>query len=120
MEEWQLDFEWLRLRHKLQAHLSLHKKPDLNSVLLLVGIQELGQIQETWTKEEKQDLMHVAVCELLSPEGYYIFEGRDDDGWPHYKKGKPLTLQGVKAQETLIKKALLHYFKELPDLETTT
>jgi len=119
MEDWQLDFEWLRLRHRVKAHMGLTKVPDLNSILMLVGIQELGQIKSSWTKEEKQDLMHIAVCELLSADGYYTFEGRDSDGWPHYKKGKLLTLRGANAQEKLLQKALLNYFKELPDLEET-
>src|SRR3954462_1268139 len=36
------------------------KKPkDLNAVLFLIGVQELGQGNKNFSKEEKQDLMHI-------------------------------------------------------------
>ena len=37
-------------------------------------------------KQEKMDLMHVAVCTVLVPQGFYEFKGRDDDGWPHFEE----------------------------------
>ena len=39
----QLDFDWLQLRHKLKDSFVLEKLPDLNAVLLFIGIQELGK-----------------------------------------------------------------------------
>ena len=42
------------------------KKPDLEAILFLIGMQEYGQLKDKFTKEQKQDLMHVAVCLLLS------------------------------------------------------
>ena len=56
----------------------------------LIGIQEFGQIKEKFTKEQKQDLMHVAVCSLLSQSGYYEVEGVDAGGWPHFKQLKAM------------------------------
>ena len=64
MEEWQLDFEWLRIQNMVKEFLGTDKIPDMNTMLILIGIQELGIWQSKWTKEEKQDLMHVAVCRL--------------------------------------------------------
>jgi hypothetical protein len=61
----------------------LCKKPDNGNVLFLIGIQEFGGSQEKFTKEQKQDLMHVAVCSLLMQSGYYEIEGYDVDNWPH-------------------------------------
>lgn len=34
--------------------------------------------------------MHIAICRLLEPYGYYEFDFRDADGWPHYKVLKEL------------------------------
>jgi hypothetical protein len=86
MEDWQIDFEWARVLHIVQKAMGRETAPDLNIVLILVGIQELGQYKKGFSKEEKQDLMHIAVCTLLSYDGYYEFVGRDDDGWPHFKQ----------------------------------
>src|SRR5215510_4027608 len=66
------------------------KKPDLETILFLIGIQEFGQLREKFTKEQKQDLMHVAVCSLFSQSGYYELEGKDADGWPHFRQVRSL------------------------------
>lgn len=113
MEEWELDFEWLRIQHKIKDQLKIDKLPDLNAVLFLIGIQELGRWRKTWTKEEKQDLMHIAVCRLLSTEGYYDFVGRDADGWPHWKQVRKISSKGVDNQEALLKTKAILYFDEL-------
>lgn len=112
MEDWQLDFEWLKVRHQLKKLFNRDTLPDLNAILLLIGIQESGQVKVTYTKEEKQDLMHVAVCTLLSYDGYYKFEGLDHDGWPHFIRLKATPIEGVKAQERLLKEQVIRYFSE--------
>jgi hypothetical protein len=112
MEEWELEFEWLKLRHYVKDSFNRGSLPDLQSILFLIGIQELGQIQTGYTKEEKQDLMHIAVCSLLEADGYYEFEGRDADGWPHFKIMKPFTMKGVDSQEDLLKRKIIQYFNE--------
>jgi len=86
--------------------------PDLNMVLMLVGIQELGRWKKAFTKEEKQDLMHIGVCSLLSVEGYFEFVGRDADGWPHYRQVRELPPQHTAAQERLLKMNAVRYFAE--------
>ena len=113
MEEWEFDFEWLRVRHLIKQTTRRSTLPDLNGILLMIGIQELGRLQQQFSKEEKQDLMHVAVCRLLSSDGYYRFLGRDEDGWPHYEVLKPLRVTGVKEQERLLKTKAIEYFKSL-------
>ena len=51
---------------------SIGKRPkDLNSTLFLISVQELGIGPKNFTKEEKQDLMHIAICKVLSYSGYY-------------------------------------------------
>ena len=117
MEEWELEFEWLRIRHFVKDSLGRKELPDLNGVLFMIGIQELGRWEEKFTKEQKQDLMHIAVCRLLAYDQYYDFVGRDQDGWPHYKQIRPLTAQGVEDQESLLIQKAVQYFNEL-DKET--
>jgi hypothetical protein len=113
MEEWQLDFEWLRVRHWVKERFHRGELPDLNAVLYLIGIQELGRKQAKFTKEEKQDLMHIAVCHLLSEDGYFEFEGIDADGWPHWKTLMPVDIKGLVAQETLLRRKVVEYFAPL-------
>jgi hypothetical protein len=113
VEEWELEFEWLRVRHLVQKSFGKAELPDLDAVLFLVGIQEIGRWQKSYTKEEKQDLMHIAACRLLSYDGYFEFVGRDADGWPHYKALLPFDTKGLDAQENLLKTYVIRYFKEL-------
>jgi len=110
VEDWQLDFEWLRVQHFVRDTLGRQGLPDMNSILFLIGIQELGRVSDTFTKEEKQDLMHIAVCVLLSEEGYFEFVGMDGDGWPHFKQIKALDISGVKSQENMLKAKIIAYF----------
>lgn len=115
MEEWKLDFEWLRVRHLVKDSMGRDTLPDLNAVLFLIGIQELGRWDENFTKEEKQDLMHIAVSRLLAYDGYYKFLGRDADGWPHYESVIPFTTKGVEEQEQILKIKVIEYFKDLEE-----
>ncbi len=118
MDEWQLDFEWLRVRHLIKERFRRDTLPDLNAVLFLIGIQELGRWQKSYTKEEKQDLMHIAVCRLMSNEGYYEFAGRDADGWPHWTPVRAMPKRDLREQELVLKTNVIRYFKEI-EAETT-
>jgi len=112
MEEWELEFEWLRIRHFIQKRFGKPQLPDLNAILFIIGIQELGRWQTSFSKEEKQDLMHIAICRLLSYQGFYSFKGRDADGWPHWELLKPVKASGMENQESLLKTNVIRYFKE--------
>ena len=67
-------------------------------------------MHEKFSKEQKQDLMHVATCRLLAPSGYYELEGVDEDGWPHYKQLKELPAMNLAEQENFLKDHVLLYF----------
>ena len=100
---------WWNLEAKLVERFG--KKPDMETVLFLIGIQEFGDIKEKFTKEQKQDLMHVAVCSLLSQSGYYELEAVDEDGWPHFKQLKPMPEMNMIDQENFLKDHILLYFE---------
>ncbi len=68
-------------------------------------------MKEKITKEQKQDLMHVAVCTLLTPSGYYEMEKVDEDGWPHFKQLKALPVMNMMEQENFLKDHTLLYFE---------
>jgi len=87
------------------------KKPDVETILFLIGVQEFGNIKDKFTKEQKQDLMHIAVCSLLSPSGYYELESVDQDGWPHFKQLKPMPDMNAFEQESFLKDHILLYFE---------
>ena len=103
-----LQTRWWKLEEKMIERFG--KKPDLESILFLIGVQEFGDIRPKFTKEQKQDLMHVAVCSLLSQSGYYEIEGYDDDGWPHFRQLKALPAFDMIEQETFLKDHVLLYF----------
>ena len=86
---------------------------DLQGVLFLIGVQELGTAKQVYTKEQKQDLMHIAVCTLLAQSGYYLLEGFDEEGWPHFKQLKALPEFNVYEQENFLKDHVLLYFEQL-------
>jgi hypothetical protein len=100
---------WWALEEKLMQRFG--KKPDMEAILFLIGIQEIGDLQTKFSKEQKQDLMHVAVCSLLSPSGYYELERVDEEGWPHYRQLKPLPVLNMFEQENFMKDHILLYFE---------
>lgn len=104
-----LQVRWLKLRIKLKELFGI--KPDMNGVLMLIGMQELGQGTRPFSKEEKQDLMHIAICTILSQDGYYVSEGIDDEGWPHFRQVKPLPEHNFIEQENFLKDYVLFYFQ---------
>jgi len=108
-----LEFErsWQMLLNELESIIG--KRPaDLKSVLFLIGVQELGKGVKTYTKEEKRDLMHIAICKVLSLSGFYELEGLDESGWPHWKLKKKLPHFDILDQEKLLKMHVLEYFQK--------
>ncbi len=106
---------WAQLLQELGNRISTRPK-DLNSVLFLIGVQELGMGKRNFSKEEKQDLMHIAICKVLSFSGFYELEGLDKEGWPHWKSIKKLPAFDLLEQEKLLKTHILEYFEKETDL----
>lgn len=99
---------WWQLEAKLIERFG--KKPDLETVLFLIGIQETNFRAKKFSKEQKQDLMHVAVCTLLSASGYFELEKVDADGWPHFRQLKEMPAINLIEQENFLKDHILLYF----------
>ena len=89
----------------------------MEAILFLIWIQKLGNLKKEFSKEQKQDLMHVAVCTVLSQSGYYKLEGHDEEGWPHFIQMKELPTYGLKEQEDFLKDHVLLYFDTLNKIE---
>lgn len=99
---------WWALEQKLMDRFG--KKPDVEAILFLIGLQETGLSQEKISKEQKQDLMHVAICTILASSGFYLVEGLDSEGWPHFKQLKNLPIMNLIEQEAFLKDHILLYF----------
>ncbi len=111
MIEIELKEKWETLEKTLTDDFG--NKPDLNKILLLIGIRELGKVKKKFTKEDKVSLMHIAVCKLLSQSGYYELEGIDQDGWPHWKLIKKLPFINMFEQEIYLRHHVVEYFENL-------
>lgn len=107
----ELDRTWAALLSSMESMIGKRPK-DLNEVLYLIGIQELGQGAKPFSKEEKQDLMHIAICKVLSLAGYYELEGLDAQGWPHWRLIKKLPHFDMLEQEKLLKMHVIEYFEK--------
>lgn len=110
----QLQVRWARLMGILE--IKFGKLPNLEALLFLVGLRELGAGPEDFTKEQKVDLMHIAICRLLAPQGYYELSHLDQDGWPHWEQLKPLPFIDIFSQEIFLKSVLVDYFAEIYDI----
>ena len=83
---------------------------DVDGVLYLVGLQELGQVHRKMKKDDNVNLIHVGICTVLEPFGYYRFDYFDEEGWPHFELVEPLPPLKPGEQSLLMKEALVTYF----------
>lgn len=84
----------------------------IESILYLIGVQELGKGFLQFSKDDKINLMHIAVCKIFEPYGYYRLSSTDNDGWPHYETLVPLPSLALNDQTNLMKEAVVNYFEQ--------
>ncbi len=108
----QLKDRWEVLVSKLSAQFADGDVLELDAIIYLVGVQELGQYHRKYKKDDKLDLMHIAICRLLEPYGYYEFDFFDEEGWPHYTIKEELPPLKAGEQSVLMKQAIVDYFLE--------
>ena len=113
----QLKERWEQLVNILSNKFSKGEDLDLDAIIYLIGVQELGKVHQSFKKEEKLNLMHIAICRLLEPYGFYEFEYFDEDGWPHYKVKEQLPPLKAGEQTILMKDAIVNYFLEKEVIE---
>lgn len=103
---------WDELVQKLSDRFSQGEDLDLDAIIYLIGVQELGQVHRKFKKDDKINLMHIAICRLLEPYGYYRFDYVDEEGWPHYQVVENLPPLKAGEQSVLMKEAIVQYFLE--------
>jgi len=108
----QLKQRWELVVEKLSAQFADGEQLDLDGIIYLIGVQELGQLHREFKKDHKLDLMHIAICRLLEPYGFYEFDFVDEEGWPHYKVKEELPFLKAGEQSVLMKEAIVNYFIE--------
>ena len=105
--------KWSFLVEALTNQFANGDELNVDGIIYLIGVQELGQGNRKFKKDEKVNLMHIAICKLLEPYGYYEFDFFDEEGWPHYKILTELPNLKAGEQTLLMKEAILNYFDAL-------
>lgn len=108
----QLKERWEQLVTILSDRFADGDTLDLDAIIYLIGVQELGKYNKRFKKDDKVNLMHIAICRLLEPYGYYEFDYFDNDGWPHYIVKEQLPSLKAGEQAILMKGAIVDYFIE--------
>lgn len=108
----QLKERWETVQKKLSNQFADGELMELDAIIYLIGVQELGQLHRRFKKDHKIDLMHIAICTLLEPYGYYEFDFYDEEGWPHFKVKAELPNLKSGEQSVLMKEAIVNYFLE--------
>ncbi len=101
---------WTEVEHFFQERFDTEKNVSIETILFLIGVQELGSGSQDYTKDDKVNLIHIAVCRLLEPFGYYKFTHYDEGGFPHFEELEELPELKPNEQSVLMKKAVIHYF----------
>lgn len=104
--------KWEQIETYFSINFTGGEKPDLDSILFLIGVQELGKGKKRFKKDDKLNLLHIAVCRVLEPFGYYRFEGLDKDGWPQFEFLESLPELKANEQTILMKNAVIQYFED--------
>lgn len=101
---------WIKIEQFFVENFGMEKNAPIETYLFLIGIQELGSGMQKYSKDDKVNLIHIAVCRLLEPFGYYKFSHYDEDGFPHFQELQPLPELKPNEQQLLMKKAIIQYF----------
>lgn len=101
---------WKHVEAFFQKNFDTETGVPIETILFLIGVQELGSGKQEYSKEDKLNLIHIAVCRLLEPFGYYKFSHYDNDGFPHFDEIEKLPELKPNEQSILMKKAVVQYF----------
>lgn len=107
----EIEKKWSTLIQKLESDFG--HLPDIQAVMFLIGLQELGKGYIKANKDQKMEIFHIATCTLLEPYGFYSFVGFDEDGYPHWETKEPLPSLSSGQQLLLFKTAIIDYFSKI-------
>lgn len=106
--EMDINKEWEKVKLFVQNRFG--ETLDIQTILYIIGLQELGKNHQPLQKEQKVDIIHIGTCTVLISYGYYKKIGLDFEGWPHFKNIKKLPNHLVgELQENFMKKAIIEY-----------
>lgn len=98
---------WHKFELKVKERLGT--EPDLENVLLFIGVYESGRPPKNFTDKEIQDLKQMALCTILAPARYFELMWVDDTGWPHFRNLERVPEMNVTERETFLKPYVLKY-----------
>lgn len=101
---------WLNLQVKLAERLG--KIPDLDEVLLFIGIRESGMPPKKFTETEIFNLKEMAMHTILVPARYYELFWVDDIGWPHYRQLQAVPVMSSAEKEIFLQPFVVLYAKK--------
>jgi hypothetical protein len=102
--------DWQLLQERLSERFG--GEMDYDTILFMIGLQELNKPYRKYKKDEKLEVMHVAICTLLEPYGFYEYVGNDEEGWPHWNLKENLPHLDAKQQNKLIIDSIIEYFRK--------
>ncbi len=120
MEQWEIDFNWLKIQHFVKDSFGQSALPNLETILFIIGYQELGMVKEEYSKKDKLEFVYLGVCKLLSLGGFMKFEGKDSEGWPIWKEINKFEPKNEQIRKNELKKYVIEYFENNYDIEHYT
>ena len=103
---------WKEVENFFVQNFDTENNVPVETMLFLIGVQELGSGKQKYSKDDKVNLIHIAVCRLLEPFGFFKFSHYDDDGYPHFEELEPLPELKPNEQSLLMRKAIIQYFMD--------
>lgn len=86
---------------------------DLNGVLFLVGMRERGLLFQTFTKEEKLNLINLGSCTLYQEMGLITSYGQDKDGWPLFQQNSLAPVIPEELKLKTLQDCAIRYFQKV-------
>jgi len=108
----ELKQRWQLVKTEISDKFGEGEELEVDAIIYLIGVQELGKGYQKFKKDDKINLMHIAICRLLEPYGYYEFDFFDEQGWPHYKVKEEIPFLKDGEQSVLMKEAIVGYFEK--------
>lgn len=113
IDQFQVEKAWNELVKQLETDFGV--RLSLEGVLLFIGLREAGLGFTDLSKEDKEELIDMATCVVLSASGYFVQKGVNPQGLPVFERNTdvPIPKLSVKEQETLLKQHIVNYFEEI-------